>query len=105
MSDDDFMMDEDSFVVADDDFGYDEDSDVEYDAPVLTKGKSKSTAGNKSVLSNADVNVPKGSTSKTGKTVEEIYQKKTQKEHILLRPDTYGKSLDWKENGIHVFGE
>ena len=26
---------------------------------------------------------------KTGKTIEEKYQKKTQKEHILLRPDTY----------------
>lgn len=30
--------------------------------------------------------------SKGGKkTVEEIYQKKTQLEHILLRPDTYSK--------------
>lgn len=26
---------------------------------------------------------------KTTKTVEEIYQKKTQLEHILARPDTY----------------
>lgn len=26
-----------------------------------------------------------------GKTVEQIYQKKTQLEHILLRPDTYSK--------------
>lgn len=26
-----------------------------------------------------------------GKTVEEIYQKKTQLEHILARPDTYSK--------------
>ena len=29
------------------------------------------------------------STKKGGKTIEETYQKKTQLEHILLRPDTY----------------
>ncbi len=28
--------------------------------------------------------------SKGGKTIEEMYTKKTQLEHILLRPDTYG---------------
>ena len=27
-----------------------------------------------------------------GKTIEQTYTKKTQLEHILLRPDTYGKS-------------
>ena len=26
-----------------------------------------------------------------GKTIEQTYTKKTQLEHILLRPDTYGK--------------
>jgi hypothetical protein len=30
--------------------------------------------------------------SADGRTVEQIYQKKTQLEHILLRPDTYGAS-------------
>ena len=29
---------------------------------------------------------------KSGKTIEETYTKKTQLEHILLRPDTYGKN-------------
>ena len=29
---------------------------------------------------------------KAGKTIEQTYTKKTQLEHILLRPDTYGKS-------------
>ena len=28
---------------------------------------------------------------KGGRTIEEMYQKKSQLEHILLRPDTYGK--------------
>ena len=32
-----------------------------------------------------------------GKTVEQIYQKKTQLEHILLRPDTYSKSI-WQQH-------
>ena len=31
-----------------------------------------------------------------GKSVEEIYQKKTQLEHILLRPDSYSA---WRERG------
>ena len=30
----------------------------------------------------------------SGKTIEQIYQKKTQLEHILLRPDTYSKYRD-----------
>jgi DNA topoisomerase II len=37
---------------------------------------------------NDSVNVAK---PKSNKTIEEIYQKKTQLEHILLRPDTYSK--------------
>lgn len=28
---------------------------------------------------------------KKGRTIEEMYQKKSQLEHILLRPDTYSK--------------
>ena len=28
-----------------------------------------------------------------GKTIEQQYQKKTQLEHVLLRPDTYGTLL------------
>lgn len=36
------------------------------------------------------LNVPKKATKKGGKTIEETYTKKTQLEHILLRPDTYG---------------
>lgn len=39
----------------------------------------------------------KGKTTK--KTVEQIYQKKTQLEHILLRPDTYSESLNYRSFG------
>lgn len=34
------------------------------------------------------------STANSGRTVEQIYQKKSQLEHILLRPDTYGAGPD-----------
>ena len=38
-----------------------------------------------------DAGAKKASKAKGGgKTIEQIYQKKTQLEHILLRPDTYG---------------
>jgi DNA topoisomerase-2 len=37
---------------------------------------------------------PKKSVSTSKKTVEEIYQKKSQVEHILLRPDTYIGSVE-----------
>jgi hypothetical protein len=45
--------------------------------------------------------VAKGNGKK--KTVEEMYQKKTQLEHILLRPDTYSKFS--KELVVHSFVE
>ncbi|CAG8807877.1 15673_t:CDS:2, partial [Dentiscutata erythropus] len=49
-----------------------------------------------------------GPSSKTnalhsGKTVEEIYQKKTQIEHILLRPDTYIGSVEFVTEKLWVY--
>ncbi|KAI8973430.1 DNA topoisomerase [Mycotypha africana] len=37
------------------------------------------------------------------KTIEEIYQKKTQLEHILLRPDTYIGSIETEEQEMFVY--
>ncbi|KAI9469897.1 MAG: DNA topoisomerase [Benjaminiella poitrasii] len=37
------------------------------------------------------------------KTIEEIYQKKTQLEHILLRPDTYVGSVEAEEQEMWIF--
>lgn len=37
------------------------------------------------------------------KTIEEIYQKKTQLEHILLRPDTYIGSIEAEEQEMYIF--
>lgn len=42
-------------------------------------------------------NVQKG-----GKAIEEIYQKKTQLEHILLRPDTYIGSTEKQQQQLWV---
>jgi DNA topoisomerase-2 len=39
----------------------------------------------------------------TGKTIEEMYQKKTQLEHILLRPDTYIGSIEKHTQTLWVF--
>jgi DNA topoisomerase-2 len=41
-----------------------------------------------------DVKAPVVKKANKKKTVEEIYQKKTQLEHILLRPDTYIGSIE-----------
>ena len=37
------------------------------------------------------------------KSIEEIYQKKTQLEHILLRPDTYIGSVEHDRQTLWVF--
>ena len=103
MSDsEDFSMEDDSFVAEDDDSGMDVSSDEENFSPVpkATKKKKEGAANGKgsvAVLSEATTNIPKTSTSQNGKkkkTVEETYQKKSQLEHILLRPDTYIGSVE-----------
>src|SRR5689334_20111429 len=40
---------------------------------------------------------------KDKKTVEQIYQKKTQLEHVLLRPDTYIGSIETQKDKLWVF--
>ncbi|XP_071690080.1 DNA topoisomerase 2 [Rutidosis leptorrhynchoides] len=40
---------------------------------------------------------------KSGRTIEETYQKKTQLEHILLRPDTYIGSIENHESKLWVW--
>eukprot|EP00971_Amphidinium_carterae_P299759 5955851-Amphidinium_carterae.1 len=40
-----------------------------------------------------------------GKTVEEVYKKKSQLEHILLRPDTYVGSLEQQSEKLWVYDE
>ena len=48
----------------------------------------------------ANVSHAKG---REGKSIEQIYQKKTQLEHILLRPDTYVGSTEVQNQELWVF--
>ncbi|CAM9234820.1 unnamed protein product [Ectocarpus fasciculatus] len=56
-------------------------------------------------------NAPSGLTKKAskagkkGRTIEEMYQKKSQLEHILLRPDTYVGSVEKQTQQMWVFDE
>jgi ketopantoate reductase len=74
---------------------YDSESDFDDEENVVVasnKSKTKALVPQKrSVLTPSKNvgNVPKK--TKNEKTIEERYQKKTQLEHILLRPDTYSK--------------
>lgn len=51
--------------------------------------------------------VPEGGGNKSGKrlSVERIYQRKTQLEHILLRPDTYIGSVEETTEAMWVYDE
>ena len=44
-----------------------------------------------------------GKTKTKGRTIEQIYQKKSQLEHILLRPDTYVGSVERQMQSMWVF--
>ncbi|RHY27734.1 hypothetical protein DYB32_006565 [Aphanomyces invadans] len=46
-----------------------------------------------------------GTNNGGGLTIEQIYQKKTQLEHILLRPDTYVGSIEPAEQSLWVFDD
>ena len=79
-SDDDFSMSVESAGGGDDDSFFGED---ENQALNRVQAVKEATIDKPAVL-HASTNE-----GKTKKRVEEIYQKKTQLEHILLRPDTY----------------
>ena len=49
------------------------------------------SSSNRSVLGDISSSNNTNGTKINGKTIEQMYQKKTQLEHILLRPDTYSK--------------
>jgi DNA topoisomerase-2 len=68
---------------------HDVDSDFDADDDVIEVENIKPAASNKARGGKKSTSPAKAKTPKKKKTVEEIYQKKTQLEHILLRPDTY----------------
>jgi len=61
------------------------------------QAKKKGASAKASASTAATMKAPLGESSSSinageeGRSIEQIYQKKTQLEHILLRPDTYSK--------------
>lgn len=62
-------------------------------------------ASKKRPLQNSNAaNVPSAAAAAAkGKTIEEMYQKKTQLEHVLLRPDTYVGSIEKHTQTLWVY--
>jgi hypothetical protein len=79
----------------------DEENDMASPSPKKPKAKAKGRAekvlkakeSSLNIAAPAQAQAKAKASSKQTKTVEEIYQKKTPLEHILLRPDTYSKLL------------
>lgn len=72
------------------DFEFDNDVDSSFDEENFNPNQKKAAAVKSSKKN--ETAKPKAAVTKAkapGKTIEETYQKKTQLEHILLRPDTY----------------
>jgi hypothetical protein len=96
MADVDMSMEsdyEDRISEGDSDFG----SDAENRVPAKKQKATISSFAKSPVLSVNSNSANVSSKTMNGKTVEQIYQKKTQLEHILLRPDTYSKSI-WQQH-------
>ncbi|POM83216.1 DNA gyrase/topoisomerase IV subunit A family protein [Cryptosporidium meleagridis] len=60
---------------------------------------------NNELISNGKITSRPKVVNKSKKTVEERYQKKTQIEHILLRPDTYIGSTEFHEQALWVWDD
>lgn len=70
-------------------------------APVAKAPASKKAAG-QPLAPTTSHNVPQQQQHEGGKAIEEIYQKKSQLEHILLRPDTYIGSTEKQQQTLWV---
>lgn len=84
-------------IVSDDEFLISSDSEVENLPPEIPRKlskNSKSASSKRSKLQKENIVVRTESHYSDSKAVEDIYQKKTQLEHILLRPDTYIGSVE-----------
>jgi DNA topoisomerase-2 len=56
-----------------------------------------------SVPSSPAISTGSGTGTPKSKTIEEIYQKKSQLEHILLRPDTYIGSVEEQKQEMWIY--
>ncbi len=78
-----------------------EEEDDDFEEEEVPKKKAKNEASKASSSSNKTKTKSKSSSSLTAtghSSIEETYVKKTQLEHILLRPDTYIGSVEEQEN-------
>lgn len=116
------MSDSDDFVVSVECYSarrcysqLDSDSDAEVAGPSTKKAPAKKAAPKKTASKKADVSTAMqeedmavftnvDSTAKAGKTlsIEEMYQRKSQLEHIMLRPDTYIGSVEFSDKQVRA---
>ncbi|KAI8849905.1 DNA topoisomerase [Chytridium lagenaria] len=92
----------------DDVFMPSDDSDSDYKPPVkkrITVSKTKKAPLAESNSMDELDDEPVRTKNTSGKSIEEIYQKKTQLEHILLRPDTYIGSIEGQPGQMWVLEE
>ncbi|KAJ3681634.1 hypothetical protein LUZ60_014207 [Juncus effusus] len=67
------------------------------------EGRSKKIPLQSSSLHNSSINSADSGSVFKNKTIEQMYQKKTQLEHILLRPDTYVGSVEKHTQMLWVY--
>lgn len=101
----DVMMLEESDYESEDILDEESESDFDDEENVIVAAKKpkpqakKATCAKKAASSVLAPNPNFGNVSvkkASGKTIEQIYQKKSQLEHILLRPDTYSEYSNLK---------
>ncbi|CAK7264475.1 DNA topoisomerase 2 [Sporothrix epigloea] len=106
---------------SDNDFGHDSVGDLSQTPPSASKtkkppakkpksaGKPLAEIPNDSVAifdaADNDDDAPSASQANTKKTASEMYQKLTQLEHIIKRPDTYIGSVEHQEQAMWVFNK
>src|SRR6266542_963393 len=72
--------------------------------PKAEASSSKASTSNKSKQVSVEVEASSSrAKNQKEKTVEEVYQKKTQLEHILLRPDTYVGSVQASTEKLWIY--
>jgi len=91
----DMLMDDES------EFDVDSESDMSFDVENYNPNQTKAAKGGGKAATKSAAPAKKPA-KKGGKTIEQTYQKKTQLEHILLRPDTYVGSTESVTQNLFV---
>lgn len=75
--------------------------DTDKEGDVIMKESTPAASDENRSPASTSSSKPKGDYEE--RTIEEIYKKKTQLEHILLRPDTYVGSIELEEQEMWVY--